>query len=472
MPVITDGSTASEAGVDQERLKVGLFGPDGVTELLSANGADATDVTYLPVAGKNDETIRALNVDRRGALQLAPMVLGLNEQIEGTTIDTQSKWTATATTMAAAQTAAGGLVINSAAITTTNTNYTLLSQRQFERKMRNPLFFRARARFVNATNSTLELGFISTTGATAQANGCYWQMTPGGVLQPVVTFNSNDRTGSNIASLVSSSNYYQFDVIIDDDSATFICQDTATGLIISEQTLALPLTQAKQFAVTHVNAGARVFITTAAGTAPALHLTEAIVGYLDTAGAMNKPWAHIASEFKPALFSPAVPTTVAVSWSNSAEPTSATLSNTAAGYTTLGGKFQFAAPAGAATDFVLFGFTVPAPYSFVCTGISISTWNVGAAVATTAHLLQWFLAPNAVAVSLASNTARFALGSQSFPVGAAIGANADREINRSFQTPHITGPGRFFDIGLRIPVGTATASQVIAGMIGVEGYFE
>lgn len=51
---------------------------------------------------------------------------------------------------------------------------------------------------------------------------------------------------------------------------------------------------------------------------------------------------------------------------NSTAPTSATLSNTAAGYTTLGGRFQFAAVAGAATDYALFGFQVPAGSKFLC----------------------------------------------------------------------------------------------------------
>lgn len=46
-------------------------------------------------------------------------------------------------------------------------------------------------------------------------------------------------------------------------------------------------------------------------------------------------------------------------YANTAAPASATLSNTAAGYTTLGGQFQFAAVAGE-TDYALFAFLVPA----------------------------------------------------------------------------------------------------------------
>jgi len=66
---------------------------------------------------------------------------------------------------------------------------------------------------------------------------------------------------------------------------------------------------------------------------------------------------------------------------------------------------------------------------------------------------------------------RTPLGAQSIPVGAAIGAMADRSITRQFDTPIVVGPGRFLHLVLRVPVGTATASQVIAGMASINGYF-
>jgi hypothetical protein len=158
-------------------------------------------------------------------------------------------------------------------------------------------------------------------------------------------------------------------------------------------------------------------------------------------------------------------------WANSAEPANATLSNTAAGYTTLGGKFQFAAVAGAATDYALFGFQVPAPATLVITGMSIDTWNVGAAVATTATLLTWGIKNNLTAVSLATATGNaIGVGAQVLPVATPIGGLANR-LDRRFSSPIVCGPGRFIDVILRMPVGTATASQVIAGMINFEGYF-
>ncbi|HTQ46653.1 MAG TPA: hypothetical protein VMI75_28060, partial [Polyangiaceae bacterium] len=59
----------------------------------------------------------------------------------------------------------------------------------------------------------------------------------------------------------------------------------------------------------------------------------------------------------------------------------------------------------------------------------------------------------------------------SFAVGAAIGANAP-DIVRSFQTPLACMPGRIVHIILKMPVGTATSSQIVRGTCAVSGYFE
>jgi hypothetical protein len=157
---------------------------------------------------------------------------------------------------------------------------------------------------------------------------------------------------------------------------------------------------------------------------------------------------------------------------NSTTPANATLSNTAAGYATLGGLFSFAAVAGAVTDYALFAFTVPVGYTFNCTGIDITTYNTGAAGATTPTLLQWAVASNSSAVSLATTTLnRVALGAQSLPVGIVIGGNVP-DMSRKFTTPLVTNGGRMFHVILRMPVGTATASQVIQGAVNINGYFE
>lgn len=163
---------------------------------------------------------------------------------------------------------------------------------------------------------------------------------------------------------------------------------------------------------------------------------------------------------------------------NSTSPTSATLSNTAAGYTTLGGRFQFAAPAGAATDFALFAFLVPAGYQLYVKGVYIDCVNTGAAVATTPTVLDWSIGVNSSAVTLVTAdgagtwaSRRVPLGMQSWIVAAGIGAPVEC-IKRTFGAPLVVDGGRYLHIIVQVPIGTATASQVIRGDVFINGYFE
>jgi hypothetical protein len=85
--------------------------------------------------------------------------------------------------------------------------------------------------------------------------------------------------------------------------------------------------------------------------------------------------------------------------------------------------------------------------------------------------MVWGIGLDQAAVSLAGTIARVGLGAQSFPIGAAIGAKAER-ISQIFHTPLITSPGRFLAVILRMPVGTATAAQIFQGLVNLRGRFE
>jgi len=175
--------------------------------------------------------------------------------------------------------------------------------------------------------------------------------------------------------------------------------------------------------------------------------------------------------------------------SNSFAPTSATLSNTAApsaGYTgtSLGGEFQFAALGSANTDFIIFGYTVPAaavasqPRTLVITDLWITTVNTGAAVATTPTVIVWSLGYGSTSISLATSDGaatkaprRVPIGIQSFLVGDAIGKVRDT-IRIQFTTPIVVYTGQVLHVVAKMPVSTATASQVIRGMVGLNGFWE
>jgi hypothetical protein len=235
-------------------------------------------------------------------------------------------------------------------------------------------------------------------------------VTASGLVQPVVTFNSVDQSGDDIRSLLNTANYYTFDVICDDDAAVFICQDASTGFMISRQVIKLPLTGARLWSQNSVPAFVRLYNTgTPPASAPQIILTDAYVYVLD--GDRSQPWSHKMAGMDRGMLTRADTAVQLPTWSNSAEPASLTLSNTAAGMATLGGKFQFAAVAGAATDYAIVGFQVPGSQSLFVTGVDIDAWNLGAAVATTPTVLTWGIAAGSSAVSLATATVmRMGLG--------------------------------------------------------------
>jgi hypothetical protein len=348
----------------------------------------------------------------------------------------------------------------------------LQSARRFMKSQRSPLQAKIRARLNHFNNSVMELGFFDATlVGGANTTGAYWQRTASGVLQPVVTFNGVDQTGADIASAISAANYYTFDVFMDDDEAVFTCQRTDTGAIISRQSIKLPLTGIRLWSSTQLPVGARVYNTALApASAPQMIVTDVYVLALDAS--RNAPWRDVVGGIGRGPVDHPFTGAQLAQWANSAAPANATLSNTAAGYTTLGGLFQFAAVAGAATDYALFGFQVPTPSNLHVTGVDIETWNTGAAVATSPTLMVWGIAAGATAVTLASGTpTRMGLGAQSLPIGAVIGAKAER-VSKTFRTPVFVPAARFLHVILRMPVATATGSQVIAGMVNIEGYFE
>lgn len=472
MAQIQSGLDATQWTIDSTSKagRVTFYDTDG-NKLHLAKNEQPSVVNGLISMSMNDERAVPVRADRSGGIALAYHNPLYSETFEGVTVN-PIRWTVIATTMAAVQATATGLTINNAGNTSANVGYILKSNRSFYKSQRQPLQAKIRCSPQYQINSVMEFGFgDASTYNGANTAGAYWQCTASGAVIPVLTFNSIDQTGSDIAGLIDKTKFYTFDVIIDDDEVIYFCQDTSTGLIVSQQTIKLPLSGPRLWSATQVSAIARLYNTgTAPPSAAKLIISDFYVAGLDAAVNLDTPTIQALS-YRNATSNPFTGAQTAA-WTNSTEPASATLSNTAAGYTTLGGKFQFAAVAGAITDYALFGFQVPAPATLCITDIEIETWNTGAANAATPTLLTWGIAYNLTAVSLATgNHERIGLGSQMIPGAAAIGQNADRPINKSFKAPLVCGPGRYINIILRIPVGAATASQVIAGMVNIKGYW-
>lgn len=172
-------------------------------------------------------------------------------------------------------------------------------------------------------------------------------------------------------------------------------------------------------------------------------------------------------------------------WANSAAPASATLSNTAAGYTTLGGQYQFVASATNETDWALFAYLNPAGTAALSgktlyvTGIRISKMVVTGAAGVNATMFFWAAGIGSSAVSLAttdsttaSSPKRIPLGVQSFLAAAPIATAADGFDIDFDNAPLVVPAGTYFHIILKQLNGAATGSLIWRGQVTVMGYFE
>ena len=348
-----------------------------------------------------------------------------------------------------------------------------------------PLYVDFKAKF-SATlqaNSVIEFGLGYATGVAAPTDGVFFRAV-GGQLNAVVNNNGSETSSANI--YVPAANVvYHYAITIGQDKCTFWVNDnivatvnTPTGLGAASQSNALPLL------LRNYNSG----IVTSA-----IQLNIAQLGI--TLGDMDsgKDWGtSMVTNGQSSISAPdgqaaVLAGTYTANIVNNTAPSSIPLSNTTAGYATLGGQFQFAAVGGAETDYALFVYLNPAGTAAIpgktllITGVKIDTFNTVVAVATTATVLQWAIGIGGTAVTLLtadSVTAgtraarRLGLGVQAMPIGTAIGGMASPSIDTKFTAPLMVEAGSYCHIILKMPIATATINEIIRGLVIINGYWE
>lgn len=381
----------------------------------------------------------------------------------------------------------GFATLNNGGNTANGTYAILQTWRNFNYLTSFPLYGHVIASVNNgdATNKVAELGFGYVTAANAALDGCFFRWAADGKMYAVVNFNGTETThligadnGKGQAASDSAVHYYIIEVF--QNLATFWSDQVILA------TIPLPAGQAflmRGFALPMVS---RVYNTGVASAACKLNV--AMVGVtLGDNGQGGRNWSHQCAGMglNAAITQPGTAAGMNASIVNSTIPTAGAGSNTAALVTGLGGYFQLNAPAGAATDYIVTAFQNPQGSATLdgkilyITRCHISCINYGAVVATTPTTLQWQLAWGSTAVSLATADSvsakgyvRRAIGSMYAPVGAVVGAPYSQELDMLFETPLVIYDGEWIASAVRVPVGTATASQTILGSVDFEGYFE
>jgi hypothetical protein len=387
------------------------------------------------------------------------------------------------TTMTITQ-ASGWLNLNAGAAVAVGNVVNLRTWRTFPAIGSFPIYVQFDALALNqaALNAVGEIGLGFAAGTATPTDGVFFRWAADGTLRGVVNNNGVETLSPAIA-LPAESERHTYLIVLLDNRVEFWIDGVLVAVFDESATFS-------GNGVTQSNAlpfAARLYNSGAATAAKRLQLGNLAISLGDASTGRLWASAMAGNELGAHQSPPGAAASQTAQWANSAAPANATLSNTAAGYATLGGLFQFAAVAGAETDYALFAFTVPAGSvtqpgkNLVIRGVRIETFNSGAAVATTPHVLMWALAVGSTAASLAtvdSLTAatrgprRLPLGVQYLPVGAAIGQTADKAIDVNLDAPILAAPGTVVHLILRMPVATATATQVIRGMALINGYFE
>ena len=328
------------------------------------------------------------------------------------------------------------------------------------------------------TGAVTEIGAFAATGITSPTSGSFFRYGSNGQLRGVSISVTGAESTTEVIPTPSLNVAHDYTIWITGKAIIFQIDDVVVGSIPLGAVAPSPVTsESSPFC-------ARLYNASATATAQQVYLYRCVGAlYGGTYGYDRQFLAALGGDIGSQGVVGAG-TGYLANWANSAAPTSATLSNTTAGYTSLGGQFQFTAVSGSETDYALFAFQVPAQTAtnqgrtLVVHGINISTFNMGAAVATTPTLLQWGIAYDGTAVSLATVDGvstkaprRVPLGSQSLPVGLAVGGNV-HDLCVNFRQPLSVNAGNYLHVILKIPVGTATASQIVRGVVTIDATWE
>lgn len=392
---------------------------------------------------------------------------------------TKHKYTSNTLTMTWAS---GFLNTNGGSVTTTGTGCQIQTWRHFPIQGQGGVYCETAFSLTNTpvTNWTLDVGMMTQAAASTSlpTDGVYFRVNSTGVFG-VINNNGTEVATSPFAGFSFTINkVYNFIIVLTDHQVEFWIDDTLYGTL-DRPTAAGGVVYAGSlpWGVRHHHTG----VTSAVIQAKIANYSVATIDIDNNRlWASNKAGQGLMGVVNPSGGAAGITSNNA----NSAAPATATLSNTAAGYTTLGGQFLFAATAGAETDYALFAFLNTAPTTgitgrnLVIRGVWINLWNQVAAVATTPTVFQWSLAVGSTALSLATTDGaatrlpkRINLGAHSLIVGAAIGASAET-IDVNLDAPLVCEPGTYVHIILKMPIGTATVTETFRGIVGVNAYWE
>lgn len=410
-------------------------------------------------------------------LRVSEDLLAFYDSFDGTTLNTV-RWASSTTTFVQAQTE-GLFNFNSTALTTANA-YSILTSTKWMLVMGEfAVECRIKAIVTPVTNATCELGFLLASGTSSPTEGVFFRSTAtAGATQLLVINYGGVETTAAITPALSSTNYYQFVFYIYGNTARLdiLAWDNS---LVSTTTLQTPATQGAVVKTGHLPIGARVYNSaTPPGSAPNIQISSASAAEMDNGA--SKAWEVQLGDT--ARFANTDPLTGAQlqNFTNNTAPSTiaaASLSNTAAAYTTLGGNFAFNPPASAETDLIIFAYQVPLGFDLLLWSVNVDAAILGAQSTTTPFVYEWGIAVGSSAVSLATGAPnpplRQSLGIQTSPKSASLGDPLNPgKLLWTPQVPLVCYGTKYVHIFVRCISSNLTPNQIVRGSVTVDGAFQ
>lgn len=458
----------------------------GAVRFISENDAGTvTGTPYLQAPETSDDYRLRVGIDS----------LIFDHTFSETAVDTSTIKLSGVNTMTA--TLVGGfLTLNAGAAATASGNYiSFQSQRYFRLRATSPLYVELTGTLttIPITNQVIEVGLFVPTAGTQPQDGVWFQLTAAGVIG-MLAYNGT-MTSTPILVVPASlpvNNNGTYLITVNSSYVEFWIDDVLYGEIEVPAGQATPfLSDALPVTIMQRNSG-----IVSAISQSSIRIGD--IGVTSGDLATNRSWAAQMTGMGQHASQGQSGGTMGstASLPNAAAATTVTgtaLSQTVANKTGLGGEAGIIA-AVAGIDGIIFSYQNPVgsvtqpPRNLTIMGMRISAVNIGAAVATTASIVQWSLAYGAIIVAgtippltttevntlvaaSVKSYRRIPLGLSSFVVGAAIGAQAP-DITVKFDAPVTILPGEWMAVTAKFIVGTATASQVIWCNVMFDGHFD
>lgn len=342
------------------------------------------------------------------------------------------------------------------------------------------------------TNEVWLMGFgLPSAATTPPTDGVWLSITSGGVVGNISFAGANTQSGVLLdLDQMTVGTLYKFVIVVGEREVEYWRDDVLLG------SQSIPVANGQPFLASSLPAFMMKYNTGNVSNTNTMRVSDLTISLLDIA--TNKPWSHQVASMGQMAYqgqNGGTLTTTAL-LPNATAATTVTggaISQTVAIATGLGGQAGIQAGA-AGADGIITAFQVPlgginqTPRNLVITGIRVHSVNIGAAVATTASILQWSLGYGAwipagtlppltqadtgsFVTATTKSWKRVPLGLQSWQVAAAIGGPAE-QITMAFASPIVVRPGEWVASIAKFIVGTATASQVLWSTVTFDAYYE